>query len=159
MKVRSITMTADASRDPITGISGYAVWLSYTDIFNNYKSEKISGYSGITSSATHAEVSAIINGFDLLDNANLKTSKLYINTDSKSAIDMLEGRVKIKIKHSIEILKDCIKEFTKANWCMVSIRHVKAHSGTDEARKKVHDWCDKQARAEMRKALKLYEKD
>lgn len=75
--------------------------------------------------------------------------RLVINTDSMWCIQALNGNVK-RSRHLKYVRR--VKKFTQG--FEIDMRHVRSHTGKDDARSWVNDWCDAQAKRLVRKRVK-----
>lgn len=149
----SMTINTDASFDPETKTAGWAYWIkSHDQLF------KDSGYMGRVDNPSIAELVTIGKAVDKVrefvqsewgENFPEDQIKLYINTDSTWSISAIEGRFR-KSKHMsfVRAIQHKLGDFD------IEARHVKAHKHTETARHWVNDWCDKQAKKQLRAALK-----
>lgn len=148
----SMTINTDASFDPRTKMAGWAYWIkSHDQLF------KASGLIHGTNNSSTAELTAIAKAIRVVgdfveaewgSDFPKENVTLYINTDSTWSIAALEGRFK-RSKHQ-KFVEDTLKNLP--GFTLVP-RHVKAHSHTDTARHWVNDWCDRQAKKQLKAAL------
>lgn len=81
-------------------------------------------------------------------------SRLIINTDSLNSIAILQNdRGHIK-RYGLQFGNMLRREFNKIvesypKDIKIEFRHVKAHSGVDDSRSFVNEWCDTNAKREM----------
>jgi ribonuclease HI len=146
----SFTINTDASHHPQTKVSAWACWIKSS----HYKMRDAGLLEGGAANSSVAELMAVEQALILLDNliatqpflqSRTEPIKLYINTDSIWAIQALSGNMK-RSKH-IEIAKR-IRALTDG--FEIEVRHVKAHTNTDDARSWVNSWCDRAARKLVR---------
>lgn len=142
-----LTINTDASFHPIKKTSGYAFYvrsdeftLKHSGIFKNQT----------PNNSTEAELMCIGNAiYAMLNNIELgKVDFIIINTDCKPAIhQIMKSRPVLgaKIKAMIESLR------WKLGGAKLRIKHVKAHTNKDDARSWVNNWCDENAKHQMRK--------
>ena len=154
----SFTINTDASRDPETGISGWACWIKSSD-FLIKESGQMDGSTPTSSVAEAHALSEALELVDLLIDTQpyidyLRSKKkvlLHINTDSMWVIRGLLREIEnSKYQPVLEHLDELTEQYK------ISPKHVKAHSGLGDARSWVNDWCDKQARAQMRARLERF---
>lgn len=146
----SITVTTDAGFCPIENIGVYAYWIRGKDLLL-----KGSGvFKEKCASANDAETKSIINALHIVKKANLAGLRfIYFNRDNKGAT---ADRTAVGVKSKLfEMLDEYAKECGVNTKKFYTFRHVKGHSGTDTARKYVHDWADKECRKELKKARTL----
>ncbi len=142
----NLTLNTDASYyqngDKSIQLGGFAFWAKCSQF--TYKG---SGKIKEPKNPNDCELKAICNALYLLKkNMFIKSiEKLYINTDSQSAIRYITQKknddVTILIHGIIESFN--VKE--------LHVRHVKAHQHTKTKRNYVNQWCDDMAKIEMRK--------
>jgi hypothetical protein len=135
------TINTDASYSPISKRAAYAFWI----VSNNFTIKKSGLFKGLCQKPEEAELKSILN----------------INTDCLNAIHILTFDKKSIKKYKLDWGKYYFKmylKYTKNKSFKVEFRHVKAHNDTDTSRTWVNDWCDKQAKTELRKTYKKDEK-
>ncbi len=147
--VRGITINTDASFYEKHSVGGYAFWI-VCDLFKITKSGK---FKQEVFSATECELKAIGNAIaTLLAQKELpKANFLVINTDSKQSIAAIENPLYPLAKEVRALYMLLIKELKVSKH---SLRHVKAHSGKSDARSKVNEWCDSEAKKWAKIAIK-----
>ncbi len=143
----NITINTDTSFNYNPNKAGFAFWI--TCPLGRYKRYgKLNNCKDIND----AEIQAIGNAiyFVLMSGLSENTiHKIYVNTDSKSAIAHITRKwdtypASSKVKHYMERLKGKTNHRTLKS--LFDFRHVKAHSGTESKRKYVNDWCDKMSK-------------
>lgn len=134
-----ITIFTDASFCPNTKATGWAVWIKYGA--NGTTVQHKGGY--IAHNHEHAlqgelfALKASIEMCKLLEEHNrmdLKNKIIVLQSDCKEALKRLDTT----------LLYDKGAHYVKKKW-------VKAHTGSDDKRSSVNNWCDKTAYAEMKK--------
>lgn len=157
--LKILTINTDASFCPKTKAAGYAVYIKC----NLFKITK----SGILKNAENsidAEMMAIGNAAHIV--TSLQDAPYFgmivINTDCKVAIDMLTKAPHIHKKGTARKVYRILQKLrSKTNppkkRQRFELRHVLAHNGTPDAISFVNDWCDKTAKAEMKKARSIKE--
>jgi hypothetical protein len=139
-------MFTDISLCNRTQIAAYAVWakadgrtLRYGALFKTPMSD-----------VNDAESRAIVNGVVIV----LRTiqpetgSKIIAQTDSLSAIRLLEGKSETAV---------LIKSKLQAAGVVIEYRHVKGHKGNATPRNAVNTWCDRECGRLMRQARQAME--
>lgn len=148
-KTKYITINTDASHHPERKVGGYAFWIR-SDHF------KLTGFGAFKSKnircCTVCEIMAIGNALQvLLKEKELPTTEfLIINTDSLNAIKYIQERRCDTTRLVYKLWKTVIHRTKSKN---NEFRHVKAHTGKQNRRSLVNDWCDKMAKEQMRKQL------
>lgn len=150
----SFTINTDASHDPHTKTGGWACWIKS----NHYKLQASGAFPKPVANSSVAELKAIgeallqldmlISSQEYLRHEAANGILLYINTDSKFAIQAINGNIK-RSKH-LEIIR-YIRSLTDGY--VVDMRHVKAHTTNKDARSYVNSWCDKAAKEQVRKKM------
>lgn len=150
-----VTINTDASFHPKYKLGAYAFWIVCAQ-------GKIlhSGPLKEAKDPTDAEMRCIANALHALLKSNFtEVHKVIINSDALYAFTRI-GRSKPAGSPGriiSNILRDLKKKYFSATQLHLSIhefRHVKAHSGTENARKWVNDWCDKTAKRELGKLIR-----
>ena len=148
-KIRCVTINTDASFHPEFKIGGYAFYI-ISDLF---KIQKGGEFKTNPMNSTDAEIMCIGNAIaTLLSQKELPHSDwLIINTDSKYGIEIIRKQKSELGKSVFRLWQKLIHKLKSKN---NQFRHVKAHSGKDDARSHVNEWCDKTAKNWMRNSLK-----
>jgi ribonuclease HI len=141
----NITINTDASWHPEYKVGGYAFWI----VCDKFKITKSGKFKTNPKSSTEAEIMAIGNAIHALLSINepLECSLLVINTDSKQAISRIKSGV---CEYGKMVRSIHLKLLSKINARKNKFRHVKAHSGKDDSRSFVNEWCDTEAKKWMR---------
>lgn len=145
-----LTINTDASFHPINKSSGFAFYV----VCNSFKIQKSGKFNTDVSDSLMAETKCIGNAIaTTLGRKDLpQVNTIVINTDCLPAISKINYSDEdycIKIRELIELLKIRTKCST------LKFKHVKAHSGKNDARSWVNEWCDKEAKKWMRKKIKI----
>ena len=147
----NVTINTDASFCPITKAAGFAFWITC----DNGRS-KVSWTVKNAETPTDAEIKCIANAIYYLEKSkfnNGKINRIFINSDCKPCFGLIRRKSPNKIgrfiaNHLRKIFKDNPR---KTNDVRYELRHVKAHTGDlTEKRSFVNNWCDKEAKKEMR---------
>lgn len=158
----NITITTDASFSKKYQKGTFAFYIT-----SNAGSFSMSGELKKTCHCpSEAEIKCIVNSLAFVSqNAELfkKCKFIYVNTDSMNAIHVWEeDKPKIKkyrLKHLMQQFGKSIDKTKKLfDGKRIELRHVKAHTETDDKRSYVNDLCDKAAKAEMKLLIDKLEK-
>jgi|SRR5688572_19327546 len=144
-KVSCITINTDASFHPKHKVGGYAFYI----ICDRYKIMKSGAFKKEPKSPLEAEMMCIGNALHtvLYHKDHVESLYLIINTDCKYAIDHIKKQLSPLGK---DIYKIWYKVIVKVRSRKNEFRYVKAHSGVDDKRSKVNEWCDSEAKKWMR---------
>jgi ribonuclease HI len=136
--VDNITVNTDASLCPHTNIAGYAFYIKAID--------RVYKHSGILKKQVRtsqmAELYAIGNACAALVAMGYTAKHLTINSDCETIFNNI---INSRQKEFVQVRK-IIKLITK-NYTLC---HVKAHKRPGTPREFVNEWCDKEARNQMR---------
>jgi len=144
-----VTINTDASYSPQYNIAAYAFWVSS----NRFRLQKSGVFKDLCNNSTEAESMCIINALHVILLGHSGISKVIVNTDSRHSITILgHGKGNYKWRKFRAAYHKILRQ--NKNKCKIEFRHVKAHSGTDTPRKYVNDWCDKEAKKQMRLAVR-----
>ncbi len=141
-----VTINTDASYNFHNQKGGYAFYI----VCNNGKILK-SGKIKNPDKSLDCEMKAIANALYMFKGSDLNkgVTKIIINTDCKPAILHIKEKSKFDIGRYIHRKIKAIKK-QNGNFGMVKdfceFRHVKAHTGKNDARSWVNDWCDREAK-------------
>lgn len=148
-KVRGVTINTDASYYVDYKAGGFAFWIK-TD---NFKLTKGGKFKGDILTSQEAETKCIGNAIAmLLSQKDLpKAGFLCINTDSKHSIEQITKR-KDKLGIQVNDLWNRLihRLGSKKNY----FKHVKSHTGKNDARSYINDWCDEEAKKWAKEAVK-----
>lgn len=153
--IRLVTINTDASFSHQHKVGGYAYWI----ICDSGKLFSHGILKGEVKSSAQAELMAIVKALHHLKTSNWnKIQRIIINTDALYVIDYLSGTsLRPKTNQVLQPIAEYYhKQLTAEKFkdTAIELRHVKAHSGTNTARKFCNDWCDKAAKESMRQAVK-----
>lgn len=151
--VNCITINTDASFHPVKKYGGYAFYI----VCNNFKIQKAGAFKEKCQSPIDAEMKCMANALHtLMAQKDLPTTSLIvINSDCLFAFEKVGKKSNNEIGRKIsKLIRDVRQKMSYKGIVLPNyeFRHVKAHSGVNDARSKVNDWCDKQAKSWMWKA-------
>lgn len=151
-KLSCITINTDASFNHQYNIGGYAFYI-ICDHFKIQKSGKLKGY---VKGSKEAEMMCIGNAFAmLLCHLELPKCKIIVlNSDCIPAMHEIKLG-KTELGKAVKKIINQVKSKACAGY--VKYKHVKAHSGVQDGRSWVNEWCDQEAYKWMR--IKLSEVD
>lgn len=153
--LKCITINTDASFHPEQKVGGYAFYI----VCDLFKIQKGGAFKVNPKNPSDAELMCIANAIaTLLAQKELPTANLIvINSDSLWAFE----KISLKSKNATgKIVAQLLKKlrqrmaFRGAVLPKFEFRHVKAHSGKNDARSWVNEWCDHEAKKWMRSKLK-----
>lgn len=147
------TVNTDASFSPQYNVGGYAFWISS----NLFKKRTSGPLQGSIRCSTDAEMRCILNALTWIYR-DQRITRIIVNTDSMNSIQCLTEQTTYRSSYDyhskewIHIRKvySKIKQTLRARKVKIEFRHVKAHSGVNDARSFVNEWCDAQAKNHMR---------
>lgn len=151
-----ITINTDASWHK-SGTAGFAIWM----VSNMGRLT----YSGVLRKNVDrpevAEFKCIINALHILHStAGWKPTSLIINTDCLNVIHLVsKNKGMIKKYRLNDWGRNLTKQFNdmlikmRIPQSKVDMRHVPSHRGTNSKRTWVNEWCDQNAKAQMRDAV------
>lgn len=144
-RVNCITINTDASFNHSKKVGGYAFYI-VCDLFKIQKSGK---FKTNPVSAEEAEIMCIGNAIaTLLAQKELPSCKwLIINNDCKYGMQKIKSS---KGKLAISVHKLWQQLIHRLGSCKNKFRYVAAHTDKDDARSKVNEWCDREAKKWMR---------
>lgn len=138
------TINTDASYYHDTGEAGYAFWIA-SDAGRFKKWGKITAKCN---DPTYAELFCIANAIHYTvfhPELRGKLTKIHVNTDCERAMNIIRQPSKYYNKHKeVQRAVKYIKRITKG--ISISLHHVRAHTGADDKRSFVNDWCDQKAK-------------
>lgn len=149
-KLNCITINTDASYHNELKVGGYA----FSIVCNLFRIKKGGRFKANPKNSEEAEIMCIGNAIaTLLTQKELPQSNwLVINTDCKNAIRRIQtGSDPL----GLQVKKIHGRLVTKLNSRNNQFRHVKAHSGKNDARSRVNEWCDAEAKKWMRLSVKV----
>lgn len=140
-----ITINTDASFHPIKKTSGYAFYI----VCNLFKIQKGGHFKTEVPNILIAETKTIGNALStvLAQKELPKTKLIVVNTDCQFAINLITNSNKKLARKIRKIIRGLEKKLD----CRVEFRHVKSHSGVNDSRSWVNEWCDREAKRWMRK--------
>lgn len=147
-----VTINTDASFHKHLKFGSYAFWA----ICNDWKITKSGVFRKKCQTSDDAESKCIINALTVILKSHKGISKIIINTDSLNAIAYLtkdENHIK---RYGLSMPK--MRQFQQCltmlpilkNRIEIEYRHVKAHSGVNDKRSYVNEWCDSEAKKQLR---------
>lgn len=144
-RVTCITINTDASFHHSKKVGGYAFYI----VCDLFKIQKAGKFKILPKSAEEAEIMCIGNAIaTLLAQKELPNCKwLIINNDCKFGMQKIRS-CKGKLATSVHKLWQQL--ITRLGSCKNRFRHVAAHTNNTDARSKVNDWCDREAKKWMR---------
>ena len=154
-----VTINTDASFHPNLKYGAYAFWA----ICNDFKITKSGVFRNKCRNPDDAEAKCIINALKVVFSAHKGITKVIFNTDSLNAIALITDNrehVKKYIGNNQKMWKylrtayNVILHNYKTN-VQVEFRHVKAHSGINDKRSYVNEWCDSEAKRQLRSKVFL----
>lgn len=139
-----INIYTDAAYHTKEKVGGYGFWIEC-------ESKKItcSGLIKKTHSALNSELSAINLALqDLIDDPDITEAKrLYIFTDCKQGIGLILEKRKGLAKDTARLLSRVKKKLGMSEVRNERIfNHVKAHTGVNDKKSFINEWCDKKAK-------------
>lgn len=148
-----VTINTDASYSPINRRAGYAFWA----VCDEFRIQKSGVFRDKCMNPNDAEAKCILNALKVVTSANKNITKIIVNTDSLNAIALL----KYDREHMRKYIGDNMKmwkhlrivyaEFRRIKGLQIEFRHVKAHSGLKDKRSYVNEWCNFNAKLNLRK--------
>jgi len=149
-----ITINTDASFSNTHKVGTYAFYI----VCDLFKIQKSGMFKAQPKSAMDAEMMCMANAFHtLLAQKELpKVKKIVINSDCLFSFQHIKLKSRNEVgKQAAQLLKRLRREmaFREVVYPSFDFRHVKAHNGTPDARSWVNDWCDKEAKKWMKKAI------
>jgi ribonuclease HI len=148
-----VTINTDASFHPSLKYGAYAFWA----ICDDFKITKSGVFRKKCQTPDDAEAKCIINALTVILKAHKGISKIIINTDSLNAIAYLTKDKNHILKYRLSMPK--MRQFQQCLTLLpirkieIEYRHVKAHSGVNDKRSYVNEWCDSEAKKQLRKIV------
>lgn len=149
-----VTINTDASFHPSLKYGAYAFWA----ICDDFKITKSGVFRKKCQTPDDAESKCIINALTVILKAHKGISRIIINTDSLNSIAYLTKDEKHIRKYGLSMSK--MRQFQQCltmlpiSKTQIEYRHVKAHSGVNDKRSYVNEWCDSEAKKQLRKTIK-----
>lgn len=148
----NVTINTDASYCAKTEAGGYAFW-----IVCDLGRIKHSGMLKSTKQSEDAELKCLANAVVMLTNSSFNNGNIeyvYINSDCKSGMNKVGLKSENVIgEHIAKSLKRLFKNNPLARHTgkkRYQLRHVKAHSNKNDTRSYVNEWCDREAKKQMK---------
>jgi len=140
-----VTVNTDASY--IHGYAGYAFWI----VCNEFKVLKAGILRQKVKRPEIAEFKCIINACHILfKNDCSNVNKIIINTDCMNVIHCLSKDQaminRYNLKKEFTVLTNKFYSLFKGKNIEIELRHVKSHTGINDARSYVNEWCDREAK-------------
>lgn len=151
------TINTDASFHPEYKVGAFAFW----SVCDQFRIQKAGFLRDFVKNPDEAEIKCIINALKVTLNSDKTISKIIINTDSLNAKAVFENDKKHVQKYGLKKWRRLEKMFSnlvKKHNVSYEIRHVKAHTGDDNARSYVNEWCDKNAKYYLWKRINQLKK-
>ena len=144
------TINTDASFSPNHNIGGYAFWA----VSNAFKITKSGAFKKTVTDPTDGEIKCIINALMTVLHGCEGITKVIVNTDSMNAIHILtndKAAQKKYIRGGVNAGNKYRGSYNKVlneakSKPVIEFRHVRAHTGVDNARSWVNEWCDTAAK-------------
>lgn len=146
--INCITINTDASFNHRHQVSGYCYYIK-----SNYFTISAAGqFKNVQPKcSSEAELMCIGNALYILLKKDIPAVDfIVINSDSKIALSRIKTG-KTKIGHQVFKILSRLKRKLKTK--DVRLKHVKAHSGFQDKRSWANEYCDKNAKMQMRIAL------
>lgn len=150
-----VTVNTDASYYGIHKVGGFAFWIS-----SNQKRIQQSGLLKSAKSAQEAEIMCIANAlYALLHSGITGVHKVIINCDCKWAFNAIKNKAKAGTpeRHAADLLKQLKKAHGVIGKPIHEFRYVAAHTGVNDARSYVNEWCDSNAKRWPRREINKME--
>jgi len=149
-----VTVNTDASFIHEHKRGSYAFWI----VCNDFKILKSGVLKTKVTRPEVAEGMCIINALHILSIHDLsKVTRVIVNTDCQNAIYVLTNNKRNINRYGLTQMKGQLldKYFSVVNKLginhKIEFRYVKAHNGAHDARSYVNEWCDAQAKSQIRK--------
>jgi len=150
-----LTINTDASFHPQLKYGAYAFWA----ICNDFKITKSDSFKTKCINPHDAEARCIINALKVVMSTQKHFTRIIINTDSLNAIAILTNDnthirryIPDHMKHW-KYLRNTYHLTVRNKNINIQFKHVKAHSGVNDARSFVNEWCDTEAKRNMWKKV------
>jgi ribonuclease HI len=136
-----VTINTDASYHPEHRIGAFSFWM----VCNQGRHFGAGPLRGIIHHSHEAEFKAVLNALHFLVNKTdwRGVEWVIINTDNQEVFEMINGGPTREWARELKASFNALRRDMKAK---IEARKVKAHSGTEEKRKWVNNWCDKSAK-------------
>lgn len=153
--MRSVTVNTDASFSKITGHGSYAFWI----VCDGFRIKRSGVFKEKPRNPHEAEARAILNAMHVLLKFLPGIEVVYLNTDSLNCIHVFNKDKKNIQRYRLRYLfpyRDKLEKIKKENnqaGVRIDFRHVKSHTGIDDKRSYVNEWCDTNAKARLKEFL------
>ena len=154
-----VTINTDASFHSGLKYGAFAFWA----ICDDFKITKSGVFRSKCIDSNDAEARCIINALRVVVLAHKGITRIIVNTDSLNAIALITndkihldryiGKGRSRWKHILKAYHETIK----GRSLKIEFRHVRAHSGVKDARSYVNEWCDLEAKRQLRLKTQLNE--
>lgn len=152
-KINCITINTDASFNSQHNVGGYAFYI----VCDLFRIKKGGIFKKNPKSPIDAEMMCMANAlYTLLTQPELPSTKhIVINSDCLYSFSRITLKNKDLTGRAVARILKKLKEAMSANGVLPKsvFRHVKAHSGLDDKRSHVNEWCDMEAKQWMRSAV------
>ena len=148
------TINTDASFNRKRKIGTFAFWSK----MNTTTIKRSGKLRGSVDKSCEAELKTIINAIHVTLEREAEITRVIVNTDSMNSIHILTNSKKDIRRYKLQwggkfyyAYRKTLEQFP----CVKNIeyRHVKSHSGVQDARSYVNEWCDTMAKREMEKVI------
>lgn len=148
-----VTINTDASFHPQLKYGAFAFWA----VCNDFKITKSGAFKTKCINPDDAEAKCMINALKVVLLAHKGITKIIVNTDSLNGIALIKNdkeHIKKYIGNNMKMWKHIRVSFNEVmrqniNKAEIEYRHVKAHSGVNDKRSYVNEWCDAEAKRTM----------
>lgn len=149
-----VTLNTDASFHCQLKYGAYAFWA----VCNEFKITKSGVFKSKCINPDDAEAKCIINALKIVLLAHNGITKVIVNTDSLNAIALLKYdivHIKKYMGNNMKMWSHIRKAYNNVihkneNRVIIEFRHVKAHTGINDKRSYVNEWCDAEAKRQLR---------
>jgi ribonuclease HI len=144
----NVTILTDASHCPDLKVAGYGFWIAS----ERGKLPGSGAMKNLVRTSTLAEMQAVVNALWKGAKAGLiqKGDELLIQIDCEAAIYAFRHKRNVADDEK-QVVEQLYLILTTLD-LKCKFRHVKAHTGSEAARSRANDACDKRARKAMRRA-------
>jgi ribonuclease HI len=148
-----VTINTDASFNRHLKVGGFAFWA----VSNDFRIKKSGKFKTNCLNPHDAEARCIINSLKIVLAKHSGITKIIVNTDSLNSIALLTNdlvHVKKYMGKNMAMWNHIRLAYKKVmskykNSIIIEFRHVKAHTGVNDARSYVNEWCDKEAKKQV----------
>jgi len=153
-----VTINTDASFHPEYKFGTYAFWI----VCDKFKITKSGYFKDKCLDPNDAEMKCIINALYTIKQHASEFNTLVINTDSMNSIHMFTKDFEKIKRYKLSKFSSHGKKFSKLikelGRPKFHLKHVKAHTEGKDSRSYVNNWCDTEAKKELRKIIKKLSK-